>query len=60
MMTFLKDTDLAERYGVSRVTIWRWVSSGRFPKPIKLSPACTRWRLSAVEEYESKRERAGA
>ena len=57
-MLYIRDTDLAKRYGVSRVTIWRWVRDGRFPKPIKLSPACTRWNLSAVEQHEAEREKA--
>ena len=43
--TYVQDTHLASRYGVSRATIWRWVSEGRLPKPIKLTPGCSRWNL---------------
>ena len=26
----------------------------RFPAPVKLSPRCTRWRLSDLESYENQ------
>ncbi len=29
---FLRDTEVAIRYGVSRPTIWRWTKNGKFPK----------------------------
>lgn len=50
---FLSDTDVAERYGVSRQTIWRWVKTdATFPKSIKLSPGCTRWNIADIEYWE--------
>jgi prophage regulatory protein len=49
---FLRDHEIAERYGVSRITPWVWARNGDFPQPIKLSPGTTRWRLSEVEAYE--------
>lgn len=52
-MSYLTDLQLAKRFGVSRVTIWRWSRNGNFPKPIKLSAGSTRWRLSEVEIWES-------
>ncbi|QDY69804.1 helix-turn-helix transcriptional regulator [Qingshengfaniella alkalisoli] len=57
--TFLRDTQVAQRYGVSRVTIWRWVKDGHaFPKPIKLTDAVTRWKLSDLEAWEAARAAA--
>lgn len=52
--TYLRDTDLATRYGVSRTTVWRWQRE-RFdmPRPMRLSPGCTRWRLSELEAWEA-------
>ena len=50
---YVTDTALAERFQVSRATIWRWSQTRRFPDPIKLSAGCTRWRLAEVEEWES-------
>lgn len=54
---YLRDLDLCERYGVARASIWRWAANGRFPRPITLTPGCTRWRASDVERWEA--EKAG-
>lgn len=51
--TYISDKQLAERYDVSRATIWRWVHSRNFPKPTRLSPGCTRWKLSDAEAWEA-------
>jgi predicted DNA-binding transcriptional regulator AlpA len=59
---YLSDKQVAERYGVSRVTIWRWVRkpAGKdttpFPHPITLSPGCVRWKASDVENWEARAE----
>lgn len=55
---YLSDKRIAERYEVSRATIWRWVQAGRLPKPVKLSPGCTRWKSSDVEAWEAKQVEA--
>ncbi len=49
---FLRDIEVAKRYGVSRPTIWRWVSNGNFPRPIKLSAGSARWSFSDLEVWE--------
>ena len=49
---YISDTTVAERYQVSRATVWRWAQSKRFPDPVKLSAGCTRWRLADVEKWE--------
>jgi predicted DNA-binding transcriptional regulator AlpA len=36
---------------VSHATLWRWVKSGRFPKPVKLSPAVTAWKVGDVRRF---------
>ncbi len=51
---FLKDTEVAMRYGVSRPTIWRWTKNGNFPKPVKLGAGSTRWRASDLETWENQ------
>lgn len=53
--TYISDKQLAERFNVSRVTIWRWASQFDFPKPVKLSGNCTRWNLADVEAWEQKK-----
>lgn len=50
---YLQDTHVAERYGVSRATPWRWLKTdSTFPKPVPLSPGCSRWRLKDLEAWE--------
>ena len=49
---FLKDTEAALRYGVSRPTIWRWARNGKFPKPVRLGAGSTRWRSADLEAWE--------
>lgn len=51
---FLKDTEVAVRYGVSRPTIWRWTKNGNFPKPVKLGVGSTRWRATDLEAWENQ------
>ena len=51
----LSDKDLAERYSIHRVTPWRWVQSGKLPKPIKMNGS-TRWKLADIEAWEAKQE----
>lgn len=52
---FLQDKKVAERYGISRVTVWRWVSDGDFPKPVKFSSGCSRWRILDLEKWETEK-----
>ncbi|MBN8978921.1 MAG: AlpA family phage regulatory protein [Rhizobiales bacterium] len=50
---YLQDKQVAERYGVSRGCIWRWVKTDpNFPKPVSLSPGSTRWRVKDLEAWE--------
>jgi len=56
--TYLSDIQLAARYNVHRATPWRWVQTGQFPKPVNLTPGCTRWKLSDIEAWEASRKTA--
>ena len=42
-MEYRSDVELARRFGVSRVTIWRWSSQGILPKPVAIGPNSSRW-----------------
>ncbi len=57
-MKYLSDKYLAERYEITRATVWRWVREGKFPAPVKIGANCTRWRLSDVEKWETQQEGA--
>uniref|UniRef100_UPI00345BAF07 helix-turn-helix transcriptional regulator n=1 Tax=Roseovarius sp. BRH_c41 TaxID=1629709 RepID=UPI00345BAF07 len=53
---FLTDRQIAERYGVHHLTPRRWLRSDpNFPRPVKLSPGCTRWKLSEIEAWEASK-----
>lgn len=54
-VVWFSDQDLAERFSVSRRSIWRWSDSGDFPKPHKLSERVTRWKLEEIEEWERRK-----
>jgi prophage regulatory protein len=47
-------TQVAARYQVHRTTLWRWLKTDpSFPRPVTLSPGCTRWRLADLEAWEA-------
>lgn len=55
-MKFLSDRQLAERYGVTVVTVWRWHREDpAFPRAVKLSSGTTRWKLAEIEAWEKSR-----
>lgn len=45
---YASDKQLAQRYAVSRGTIWRWSHEGHIPRPRKLGGNTSRWNLSDV------------
>lgn len=58
-MKYVSDKQVADRFGVSRITIWRWVKvDPTFPRPVAFSPGCTRWKLVDIEAWEAAREAA--
>lgn len=59
---YLSDKQAAARYSVRRETVWKWARElPDFPKPIKLSPGCARWRVADLEAWETAQaERSGA
>lgn len=40
----------------SPVTLWRWVKAGRFPKPYKLGPRMTAWKVEEIRAWMAERE----
>lgn len=57
--TYLSDNQLATSYGVHRTTLWRWAKNDpSFPKPVKLGPQVSRWKLSEIEAWEKARAAA--
>lgn len=57
---YLSDRQLAERYGVHHLTPRRWAKEDpTFPRPIKLTPGCCRWKLSELENWELQKASTG-
>lgn len=58
---YLSDKQVAERFSVTRHTIWRWHRfDPTFPRAISLSPGCTRFRLSEIESWEASKAKVAA
>ena len=54
---YLSERQLAERYSVHRSTLRRWRRDREFPRPVRFSGNCTRWRLADVLDWEHSQER---
>jgi len=48
--TLLNAEEVAAMLGVSERTLWRLLSAGRVPKPVRFGRS-TRWRLADIEEW---------
>ncbi|WP_084619943.1 AlpA family phage regulatory protein [Devosia chinhatensis] len=56
---YLSDKQLAERFSIKRTSVWRWVKvDPSFPRPIRLTAKCTRWRETEILAWEKSREGA--
>ena len=51
---YLSYKQLTERYGKSRVQLWRWVRGGRFPAPVQLGPNSVAFRLEDILAWEAR------
>jgi prophage regulatory protein len=51
MGNFLRIKEVMKMTGIARSTIWLWVSEGKFPKPIKLSPRITVWESNKINNW---------
>lgn len=58
---YLRLADVRARYRVSGSTIWKWTAdeSSNFPKPIKLGPNTTAWRLADLLHWEENKAAKG-
>ena len=54
---YLSYADLAERYGKSRVTIWRWVRDGLLPAPYSTGPNSAGFSVQEIVERDAKLKR---
>jgi prophage regulatory protein len=59
-MRFIRLPELITMLSVSKPTIWRWVSQGKFPKPTKLGERTSAWSVADVEQWIAQRQQGGA
>ena len=52
----LRVSDLCKKLGISRAQIYRLLSAGDFPKPLRLSERTRAWRESDIELWIDERE----
>lgn len=50
MEKYLRVKDVAEMLSIGKSTVWLYAKTGKLPKPIKLSPNVTVWKLSDIEQ----------
>lgn len=50
---YLSNTEVQQRYSISRTTLWRRVKEGRIPAPKELA-GLKRWSLEELEEWEKQ------
>ncbi len=50
---FLSYADLEERYGKSRVTLWRWVRAGLLPAPYEIGPNSVAFSSQEIQERDA-------
>lgn len=56
----LRRREVENRTGLSRSTIYLWMSDGLFPKPRKIGPRAVAWRESDIQEWIEQRPEGSA
>ena len=54
----LHRTEVEERCGLSRSSVYRLMRAGEFPTPLRIGPKAVRWPQSEIEDWLSERPRA--
>ena len=57
MDPMLRPTEVMERTGLSRTSLWRRVRAGTFPAPIEIGPNAIGWPASAITTWLENRPR---
>jgi predicted DNA-binding transcriptional regulator AlpA len=57
--TLLKIDEVCEKIGVKKSTVYKWMDEQKFPRPLKLSPTCVRWREDDVAIWLQEIEAPG-
>lgn len=52
-MNLLNFKIICQITGKNRSTIWRWIRSGNFPKPINIGPNSAAWTEQQIQDWVS-------
>jgi len=55
---YLNMRELEARYQVTKSTIYTWIKTRGYPKPVHLGANLVRWNSAHVEAWENEREAA--
>jgi len=55
----LRRSEVEARFGVSRSTIYAWMASGDFPRPVRLGPRAVGWLETDIERWLHTRNGTG-
>ena len=55
----LRRREVEQQTQLSKATLYRMISSGAFPRPIKLGERAVGWRRKDIEDWFASREPAG-
>ena len=55
--SLIRIADVCELLGIGRSTVYKLLSDGAFPKPVRLGPRTVRWRLEAIESWRDNHAR---
>jgi predicted DNA-binding transcriptional regulator AlpA len=53
---YLNMRELEARYQVTKTTIYSWIKTRDYPKPIHLGANLVRWNSAQVDAWEAERE----
>ncbi|SUZ32826.1 hypothetical protein ROE7235_02589 [Roseibaca ekhonensis] len=56
----LRRPEVEARTGLSRSTIYAWISAGEFPQPVKLGARLVAWRESDIGDWLESRQQRNA
>lgn len=55
---FLKANQVCDLAGFSRTELYRRIKAGKFPKPLSLGPAMSRWDEAEIIAWQEKQRAA--
>lgn len=53
---FVRLPEVLKVFPVSKSTWWQGVKDGRFPKPVKLGPKTTAWRVDDIRDLIASKQ----